>query len=119
MLLRALEPVENLNEMALLRNGKKDVLMKNDGRALCNGPSKFCQALGIKKDTVNGVDMCSSADIWVEKGDTIEEKNIVKCKRINIDYAGEWKDKPLRFYILGNKFISVKDKQAEESMTSA
>ena len=119
VLLRALEPVENLDEMAALRNGKKDVLLKNDGRGLGNGPSKLCQALGIKKDAVNGVDLCSAENIWVEKGEEIEENNIVKCKRINIDYASEWKDKPLRFYKLGNKFNSVKDKQAEESMTSA
>lgn len=119
VLLRALEPVENLDEMAKLRNGKTEALLKNDGQGLSNGPSKLCQALGIKKDTVNLVDLCSDPDTWVEKGETVDDKNIVKCKRINIDYAGEWKDKPLRFYILGNKFNSVKDKKAEEDITSS
>lgn len=105
--------------MAKLRNGKTEALLKNDGQGLSNGPSKLCQALGIKKDTVNGVDLCSDPDTWVEKGETVDDKNIVKCKRINIDYAGEWKDKPLRFYILGNKFNSVNDKKAEEDITSS
>ena len=93
--------------------------MKNDGRGLCNGPSKLCQALNIKKDAVNGVDLCTEPDIWVEKGEKVDPKKVVKCKRINIDYAGEWKNKPLRFYILDNKFNSVKDKKAEEEMTSS
>ena len=100
------------------RSKGKASLMKNEGRGLCNGPSKLCQALNIKKDAINGVDLCSTPDIWVEKGEEIDPSKIVKCKRINIDYAGDWKDKPLRFYILGNKFNSVKDKEAESNMAA-
>jgi DNA-3-methyladenine glycosylase len=33
---------------------------------------------------------------------------IVQAKRIGVDYAGEWKDKPWRFYIKGNRFVSKK-----------
>ena len=33
--------------------------------------------------------------------------NIVRDKRINIDYAEEYRDKEWRFYIEGNKFVSV------------
>ena len=118
VLLRGLQPIENLEEMDSLRTkGKATSFMKNDGQGLCNGPSKLCQALNIKKDAINGVDLCSASDIWVEKGDKIDPKSIVKCKRINIDYAGDWKDKPLRFYILGNKFNSVKDKEEEKKMS--
>ncbi|XP_053382263.1 DNA-3-methyladenine glycosylase-like [Mercenaria mercenaria] len=119
VLLRALQPVENLEIMDKLRTKGKEgnSLLKKEGVGLCNGPSKLCQALGIKKDTVNKVDLCHSNDIWLEKGETIDDSRIVKCKRININYAEEWKDKPLRFYIKGNIFNSVKDKKAESAMS--
>ena len=93
-------------------------LLKKDGVGLCNGPSKLCQALGINKERVNKVDMCTSDFIWLEKGETVNDNDIVKCKRININYAEEWKDKPLRFYIPGNAFNSVKDKEAEKAMST-
>lgn len=120
MLIRALEPAENLEHMDMLRTkGKKGAsFMKNRGRGLCNGPSKLCQALGIKKDTVNQKDLCKSDLIWLEEGDSVEETKIVKCSRINIGYAEDWIDKPLRYYQLGNTFVSVKDKKAESELTS-
>ena len=68
------------------------------------------------QDKVNMVHLCKSDNIWLEKGEDIDAKNVVRCRRINIDYAGEWVDKPLRFYVLGNKFISVKDKTVEALM---
>lgn len=119
VLLRALQPIENLELMDKLRTkGKKaGSLLKKDGVGLCNGPSKLCQALGIKKDLVNKVDMCTSDLIWLEKGETVNDDEIVKCKRININYAEEWVDKPLRFYIMGNVFNSVKDKEAEKAIS--
>lgn len=36
--------------------------------------------------------------------DTNEE--ILSATRVNIDYAGEYKDKPWRFFLKGNKFVS-------------
>ena len=37
-----------------------------------------------------------------------EDIEIVRAKRIGIDYAEEYKDKLWRFYIKNNKFISKK-----------
>ncbi|KAL3876851.1 hypothetical protein ACJMK2_034636 [Sinanodonta woodiana] len=114
VLLRALEPVEGLETMDSLRAcGRITSVLKKNGKGLCNGPSKLCQALGIKKDTINKVDLTVSKDIWLEEGEAVEDKSILKCKRININYAEEWVDKPLRFYIQENPFVSVKDKDAE------
>ena len=92
--------------------------MKHNGKNLCNGPSKLCQALAITKNTVNKLDLCKSDMIWLEKGDAVKDKSMVKCKRINIGYADDWIEKPLRFYIQGNPFISVKDKAAEQELTA-
>jgi 3-methyladenine DNA glycosylase Mpg len=34
------------------------------------------------------------------------ERAIVKTKRIGVEHAGKWKDKPLRFYIKNSPFVS-------------
>ena len=43
----------------------------------------------------------------VRRGEDLEDKNIVKTTRINIDYAKS-KDYLLRFYIKDNAFVSKK-----------
>ena len=49
MLLRALEPLQGLEEMRAARGGVRD-------RDLCRGPARLCQALGITRD-LDGADL--------------------------------------------------------------
>lgn len=118
VLLRALEPKENLELMNTFRakDSSDTSFLKKDGRALCNGPSKLCQALNIKKETVNKINLCTSNSVWLENGESIDDNDVVSCKRINIDYAEDWIDKPLRFYIHENAFVSIKDKLAMKKL---
>ena len=95
------------------RTPGKDIKPKD----LCNGPSKLCLSLDITKDQINKEDMTKSSKIWLESGQDIKAEDIVHCKRINIGYAEEWIDKPLRYYIRGNKFVSKLDKEAEKEGT--
>ena len=81
---------------------------------LCNGPSKLCDALDIQKDGINKSDMIMSSALWLEKGEAVDSKEIVASARIGVNYAGDWATKPLRFYIRGNKSVSVRDKAAEQ-----
>lgn len=112
VLLRGIDPLDGIDHMQKVRSQK--TLKEKD---LCNGPSKLCQALKISKDKFNKVDMTSSDEIWLEDGEDLPETKIVTGARINIDYAEEWAQKPLRFYILGNKSVSKRDKAAEASLT--
>eukprot|EP00105_Crassostrea_gigas_P018830 XP_011437056.1 PREDICTED: uncharacterized protein LOC105335077 isoform X1 [Crassostrea gigas] len=112
VLLRGIDPVDGIDHMQKIRSQK--TLKEKD---LCNGPSKLCQALKISKDKFNKVDMSSSDEIWLEDGEDLPGTNIVTGARINIDYAEEWAQKPLRFYILGNKSVSKRDKAAEDSLS--
>ncbi|XP_048757975.2 uncharacterized protein LOC125668186 isoform X2 [Ostrea edulis] len=114
VLLRALDPVDGLDHMQIIRSQKT---MKE--KDLCNGPSKLCQALKISKDKFNKVDLTKSDEIWLEEGEDVPKTKIVTSARINIDYAEEWAKKPLRFYVLGNKSISKRDKPAEASRPEA
>jgi len=74
---------------------------------LTSGPGKLCQALGITRK-LNGADLWGDK-IWIEdRGIKIRKINIVQTKRVGVDYAGKCKNYPWRFYIKGNKFVSVK-----------
>lgn len=112
VLLHGIDPVDGIDHMQKIRSQK--TLKEKD---LCNGPSKLCQALKISKDKFNKVDMKSSDEIWLEDGEDLPQTKIVTGARINIDYAEEWAQKPLRFYILGNKSVSKRDKAAEDSLS--
>lgn len=99
ILLRALEPINGIELMK--KNRAKDSL-----RDLCSGPGKLCQALGVNKNH-NGRQLITSP-LYIAAGEFIAEDAIMATPRINIDYAGEAKDWPWRFYIKGNSFISRK-----------
>lgn len=112
MLLRAIEPVEGKDQMRELRsNSAKSPTKPLKEHQLGNGPSKICMALGIEKQEVNKLDLTTSKDVWLEKG--VNSQPIVISKRINISYGEDWVDKPLRFYVLDNKCVSLRDKEAE------
>lgn len=96
VLIRALEPISN-NDIDL-----KEI------RKLANGPGKLCRWMGLDK-SFNEEDLVNSKRIWLRDGkEEIKKSRIVITKRIGIDYAEEWAEKPLRFYIKDNLFISKK-----------
>lgn len=98
VLVRAGEPVEGIDTMRRLRKkAKKD-------HDLASGPGKLCIAMGIDR-TLNGADLCSGEQLYVE--DAAPVYDIVSSKRIGVDYAEEYKDKPWRFYIKGNPHVSM------------
>lgn len=88
---------------------------------ITNGPSKLCQALCIEKTSLNMEDMAESNRFWVQ--DEINENSsfqTVITSRIGIDsYGKEWAGKPLRFYILGNKSVSVRDREIENRILTS
>lgn len=98
VLIRALEPVDGIELMKARRNTDKV-------RNLCSGPGKLCQAMGINKSHY-GMDLCKGM-LYLEQPETKEDIVIETSKRINIDYAKEAKDFPLRYTIKDNPFVSV------------
>jgi DNA-3-methyladenine glycosylase len=97
VLLRALEPIEGQELMAKRRGININ---------LTNGPSRLCMAMGINKSH-NRSDL-TSLPLYIKDATPIESSEIIETKRIGVDYAGEWKNKPLRFYINSSSFVSVK-----------
>ncbi|KAM4697794.1 DNA-3-methyladenine glycosylase [Rhinophrynus dorsalis] len=118
VLLRSLEPLDGLDAMRTFRNSRRNEHAKPlKDRELCNGPSKICQALGYDK-SFDRRDLGNDPVTWVEAGDKILDQDIVSCARIGIGNAGVWTHKPLRFYVKGNKYISVRDKIAEANISA-
>ncbi len=68
-----------------------------------SGPGKLCKAMSIDK-TLNGEDLLG-ATIWIEDR-KLDPGAIRTSPRVGVDYAGEYKDKPWRFYIEGNPHVS-------------
>lgn len=97
VLIRAIEPVEGIELMRRRRGEMKD---KN----LTSGPGKLTIAFGIDK-SVNGEDLLGER-IWLEDYKKITSKDIGVGKRIGIDYAGEDAEKPWRFWVKDNPFVS-------------
>lgn len=103
VLLRALEPIEGMEEMARRRRVDRPT-------ALCSGPAKLCQALGIDL-TLNGEDLRVSDRLFIEEPTAswetpVTPRRIARSPRIGVDYAGVWARKPLRFYLRGNPHVS-------------
>lgn len=118
VLIRGVEPLTGSELMLQNRSARrKDGGDKLKPKDISNGPSKLCDALNITKEEINFKSLLDNDLIWLEDNETIDEKIIVTCKRIGIEGAGKpWSDLPLRFYILGNKSVSVRDKKAENLM---
>ena len=87
VLLRALEPVKNL-----------------EGRT--QGPALLCRALDIDR-RFNGHDFLSD-DLYIAAPGREPRITVVKAPRVGVDYAGHWARRLLRFYIKGNPFVSRK-----------
>jgi DNA-3-methyladenine glycosylase len=85
VLLRALEPVENL-----------------EGRS--NGPGLLCRSMKIDR-RLNGRDLLSD-DFFIAAPPAPEKITIVKRPRIGVDYARHWAKRLLRFYLKGNPHVS-------------
>jgi DNA-3-methyladenine glycosylase len=89
------------------RNAKsKNPKQKMPDKNLTSGPGKICIALGIDK-TFNNEDLLGEK-VWLEDFKAFLDSEISNGKRIGIDYAGEFAEKPWRFWVKDNLFVSRK-----------
>ncbi|MEM9941962.1 MAG: DNA-3-methyladenine glycosylase [Planctomycetota bacterium] len=96
VLIRALEPITGIETMQARRN-------LDDIKRLTTGPGCLCQALGIDKNQT-GIDLCDEQSP-VRICDPAEELEfqIGTSVRIGVTSA---KKRKLRFFVLGNSFVS-------------
>jgi DNA-3-methyladenine glycosylase len=97
VLIRAVEPLDYIPVMKRLRKNP------DHSTSIASGPGKLCMAMSIDKK-LNGADLMGKT-LWIEDR-KLEVGQIVTTPRVGIDYAGEYKDKPWRFYLEGNPHVS-------------
>ncbi|HEY5808582.1 MAG TPA: DNA-3-methyladenine glycosylase, partial [Povalibacter sp.] len=88
VLIRALEPVSGISDTT-------------------HGPGLLCRALHIDR-TLTGADLTGGA-LWVERPRTSEYRKprVVRSTRIGVDYAGDWAQKPWRFFDEKSPYVST------------
>jgi DNA-3-methyladenine glycosylase len=101
VLIRAIQPIEGV-ELMMKRRKMLKILPK-----LTAGPGTLSQALGITT-AMTGTDMLSpNSPVWIEDRQyQIRPEQIMSGPRIGIDYAEDWIDRPLRFWIKDSIWVS-------------
>jgi DNA-3-methyladenine glycosylase len=106
VLIRSLEPITRTNANSNL-SLRKSAFSLRKSALNPKGPGKLCQYLKLDS-SFWGEDICQSKKIWLMNGEKIEKNDIIKAKRIGIDYAGEDANLRWRFYIKNNQWVSRK-----------
>jgi len=86
VLIRALEPIANVESKTW-------------------GPGLLCKAMRIDRK-LNGVDL-TAGPLWIEEPKTRPRCVIARAPRIGIDYAGDWVQKPWRFFDRDSPYVST------------
>jgi len=100
VLLRALEPVEGIKTMYTHRSKAKQTT------DLCSGPANLTQALAIDRH-LDGADLTQGSTLFIERlrKRTLSSARIGVGPRIGVGYAGDWADKPLRFFVRDSRYV--------------
>jgi DNA-3-methyladenine glycosylase len=101
VLIRALEPLTGIEEMAAARG--VEIRGPKDLPKLTSGPGRLCAAFGITRQRDNGGDLTSAEnDLWIGD-DGFRAQGVTTTARIGITKAADY---PLRYLLTGNAFVS-------------
>jgi DNA-3-methyladenine glycosylase len=99
LLVRALEPLRGLAQMAAWRG----LAAHAAPRLLTSGPGRLCQAFGITRATHNGIDLVSRNSDLQLRDDGYKTPSVLATPRIGITKAA---DRALRFLVAGHPCVS-------------
>ncbi len=103
VLIRALEPLRGVEQMAKRREVPLDSLGSPRGRKmLTSGPGRLAEAMGITRARDNGKDVTGKTDLRIVD-DGFRPRRIARGPRVGITKAAE---QELRYTIEGNPFVS-------------
>lgn len=104
VLLRALEPLSGIEEMARARRINSVRLQSPSGRKLLtSGPGRLCEALSITRSALNGAALYLPDSGLRIVEDAFQPMEIGESPRVGITKSSAL---PLRYFIAGNKFVS-------------
>lgn len=96
VLIRALEPLEGIDAMRVLRAGRVD-------RDLCRGPGRLAAALAIDRSH-DGMRLRPGSGLWIEAGEP--PARIASSPRIGLGDVGPWADRPWRWFDADSPHVS-------------
>jgi DNA-3-methyladenine glycosylase len=99
VLIRALEPVAGLDQMARNRGLDPDAAPCE----LTGGPGRLCKAMALTRPAHNGLDLLDPASPLQVRDDGYGVAKVLVTRRIGIRHAAEL---PLRFAVPGNACVS-------------
>lgn len=108
VLIRALEPISGLEQMAVQRGKPLSVLNTQSSLLnLTNGPGKLAQAFAIDH-SCNGIPLFEpESELRVEDAAAIHPANIATGPRVGMGQTPEpWFSMPWRYWITANPFVS-------------
>jgi DNA-3-methyladenine glycosylase len=85
VLIRAVEPIEGIDRST-------------------DGPGKLTRAMSIDR-SLNRVSL-DGPELLIAAGEPVERQEVSTGPRIGVGYAGEWAERPWRFWIAGNQHVS-------------
>ncbi|WP_413628217.1 DNA-3-methyladenine glycosylase [Fructilactobacillus vespulae] len=97
ILIRGIEPYQGLDFMNQNR--------PRHGFELTNGPGKLMEALGITDKQMNLVEFGEGALDFDLRNEKVPHQ-IATTARIGVSNKGTWAQKPLRYFVKGNPFVS-------------
>jgi DNA-3-methyladenine glycosylase len=99
VLIRALEPLEGIEEMRVRRGGRPDT-------QLTSGPARLCQALDIDR-RFDGADLCArDALLFLEEDAPVPDEAVATGPRVGVRGDEVALIIPWRFYVEDSKFVS-------------
>ena len=113
VLVRALRPTDGLATMREHRTSARARTKLKD-TDLASGPGKLCQALAIGRD-LDGTDLLTSGVLYLEKPRQTPGAALVRTVRVGVGSHKPWSLAPLRWYLLGDPNVSVRDRSAEQA----
>ena len=100
VLIRAAQPLEGIE---IMESNRPKAKREFD---LLSGPGKLCMALQIDRD-LDGEPL-DGKKLWLAPGETeTAEADIMVTPRIGIDGSGDAAHWPLRFFLGGNRYVSM------------
>lgn len=98
VLLRALEPLAGISERTW-------------------GPGLLCRAMHIDR-RLNGVDLAGNV-LWLERARVrAPPVRVARSPRIGVDYAGEWAQRPWRFFDRASAYVSTAPARGRPAATA-
>jgi len=104
VLIRAIAPELGVD---LVRSRRRRPTAPTD--RLCSGPAMVCQGLGVDR-SFDGHDLTLGEGLWLAHppARVTSMDRVGASSRIGVAYAGEWAERPWRFWLTGHPSVSRK-----------